>query len=155
VTTIAPDRPTSLRSRWLIPLAALAAAASLGSWILVRGDSGGSPPTALSASAFVQATGIRITRVAVTAGGGVIDLRFQVVDPSKADVVHGEGALAVVDEQSGLALTRPFHFHSSDTRFRAGSTYYELLVNRSGLIEAGDSVAVRVGKTTLAHLRAR
>src|SRR5262245_464958 len=60
------------------------------------GDASSAPTTpkpdwarpSISASELPDRLGVRLTRVAVTGGGGLLDLRFQVLDPEKAAAIH-------------------------------------------------------------------
>src|SRR6476660_4205419 len=52
----------------------------------------------VSASGLVERSGVKITQVAVTGDGGLVDLRFTVVDANKAAALHDPALLpAVVD----------------------------------------------------------
>ena len=105
----------------------------------------------LSPAEFTQATGIEVVRVAVSAGGGAIDLRYRVVDAEKAEAsgAHsGPSPLVVIDE-SGIVLRKPFHAMADVSRFREGRTYYHLLVNDGGAVRPGEHVAVAVGHARL------
>ena len=69
-----------------------------------RADSRAAPPPewqrpSVSASGLAEHSGVRLIRVAVTGGGGLLDLRYQVVDPSKAVAVHEANTPpAIIDE---------------------------------------------------------
>src|SRR5262245_27158038 len=51
------------------------------------------------AAGLAQRSGVRITQVAVTGAGGLVDLRYLVVDPDRAAVVH-EATPVIVDEET-------------------------------------------------------
>lgn len=144
--------------RWFRVVLALAvlAAAVVGVWALASRSVEPTGPGGLSRAAFTDATGIRLTRVALAGGGGIVDVRFQVIDPQKAQALHNpETPLTVVDGATAKALTRPFHFHSTSGRLLEGRTYYELLVNSDGLIRSGDRVSIQIGEFALANILAR
>src|SRR3990172_2056720 len=97
----------------------------------------------ISQSAFETATGVRIVRVALTAGGGMIDLRYQVIDPQKALIIHDEGNFpAIVDEASGAIINTPWMNHSHSGEYQAGVTYYTLMMNSGGVLSRGSKVTV-------------
>jgi len=159
-----PKRP---RIRWMVlisvgmALGILAAACSAGSQGQVAG------------SATVEAElGIRVLRVSVTAGGGLIDVRYQVTDANKAAVAlknakhrsHGtldpeaiKGSLLLIDESSGYALTETtLHMlgraQASRASPEAGKAYYILFTNTNGLIEPGDRATLMINELRLPHL---
>src|SRR5262245_10831493 len=74
---------------------------------------------AVSADGLPGRSGVRITQVAVTGGGGLVDLRFRVLDPDKAHALHDPTTPpAVVDERSGLVLDRLLMGHAHGDAFR-------------------------------------
>ena len=59
----------------------------------------------VSESGLVGRSGVKITQVAVTGDGGLIDLRFTVVDANKAATLHDPAnPPAVVDQRTGLVV---------------------------------------------------
>ncbi len=102
---------------------------------------------------FEEETGVRITRLAITSGGGMIDLRYLVIDPDKAIVVHEQdNPLAVMDEASGLVYDKPWMDHGHSGDFQTGVIYYTLLLNQGGGIKRGDRVTVIIGGYRLEHV---
>jgi hypothetical protein len=136
---------------------ALVAAVACGIVLLVAWTGGGNPkldPQAVAA--FEDQTGIRISRVAVTGGGGLIDFRYQVLDPVKAVVVHDRGRTpALVDERSGDVLDALWGHQGHSGGLRAGRTYFLLFVNPKGLIEPHRRLSIRVGQALLEHVIAQ
>jgi hypothetical protein len=135
--------------------AGLALVAAFAAWMVASqlspGPGGGSTA---GTAAFEQKTGIRVLRVVLTGGGGLVDVRYQVVDPAAAGALHDKTTeLKLVDEDSGKTLSTRFHFHSHTTAFKAGIGYYELLVNTAGLLEVGERVSVVVGSAVLEGVR--
>ena len=158
--TARPDlRRGSLRALALLAGLALL---TLVVWLIVTryhviaGSGPGQNPMDSAQSAFVERTGVRVIRVAVAAGGGMIDLRYQVVNPDKAVIVHDKAKPpAVVDERTGQVLNRPWMDMSHAGELHAGVTYYELLVNSGGLVKPGGPVSVVIGGARLEHLIAQ
>lgn len=100
-------------------------------------------------AAFEEAVGIRLVRVALTAGGGMLDLRYQVVDPDKALIVHDEeDPPTLIDEATGVAVRTPWHDHSTDF-VHTGVHYYELIMNPDGVIRRGNTVTLVIGDARL------
>jgi hypothetical protein len=110
---------------------------------------------AASSAEFTELTGIRLVRVTVTGHGGLLDVRFQAVDPEKALVVHEAGQpIRIVDEATGTVVSTPFHQHSGGRLVR-GITYYELFNNSHHAIRQGSPVTFIVGGVRLEHVRVR
>jgi hypothetical protein len=102
---------------------------------------------------FEEETGIRVLRIVRTAGGGIIDLQYQVVDPDKALVIHDdERPPRLLDEKSNLIFANPFHEHA-DRELHTAVTYHQLIMNGSGLLERGSKITITVGNSSLEDLR--
>ena len=131
--------------------------AVLALWMLAaRPAGGGEAARQADRAAFEARTGLRPVHVAVTGGGGLIDLRYQVVDPDKAAAVHDpKRPPGVVDSGTGRILNVPLMQHGHKGPMRAGGTYYALLLNLGGLIQQGEEVAIAMGDSRLGHIRVR
>ena len=102
--------------------------------------------------AFEEETGIRVIRVAMTAGGGMLDFQYQVVDPDKSLIVHDDdNPPALIDERSDLAFATPFHDHAF-RELHTAVTYHELITNGDGLLGRGSQVTLTVGEARLEHV---
>lgn len=100
-----------------------------------------------------QASGVLITRVAVTGGGGLVDLRFRVVDPDRAHALHAVGTPpAVVDERTGLVVHELLMNHSHSGAYRAGVTYYLVFTNPGNWVHRGGRVTVLLGDAQVEHV---
>jgi hypothetical protein len=116
---------------------------------------------AVPASPAIEAAwGLRFTAVLLEADRGLIDMRYQVVDPAKSGRIHGgkNGATApqtqlanmpnVVLESSGKkigassAMMHFEHFHFQTELL--GSTYSMIYGNSGGLLNVGDKVAIQM-----------
>lgn len=102
-------------------------------------------------SAEIEARwGARFSQVAITAGGGLVDVRYVVLDASRA-VALGRSAQTtpmVYDERSHTLLNTPTmapHAH----HLRAGATSFLLLRNTGGAVRRGDRVTIVVGRARL------
>jgi hypothetical protein len=109
--------------------------------------------TVVTADGFAARTGIRVDLVAVTAAGGLIEFRYQVVDPDKAvAMIHDTSvhpALVVEGTGQTLVLASP-HRHSADMQL--GGTYYFLIANAHNALHDGSSVTLVMGDARLEHL---
>jgi len=127
--------------------------ATLGLW-LASAMTGGNDSVAaatwqrpvVSDSGLVDQSGVRITQVAVTGGGGLIDVRFRVVDPEKADAIHDEATPpALVDAETGVVVDQLLMGHKHSDPFQAGQTYYLIFENPLNLVQHGSKVSVLLG----------
>jgi len=101
---------------------------------------------------FEEETGVRVLRIVRTAGGGVIDFQFQVVDPDKALIIHDtDNPPMMLDEKSNFIFANPFHDHA-DRELHTAVTYHQLIMNGGGLLKHGSQVTLRVGDSILEHL---
>ena len=91
--------------------------------------------------------GIRIHQVGVTAAGGLIDLRYLVIDPDKAAHMFDElETIPQITTEDGMRI----HLSSKvkhHIRFETGRTYYILYRNPHDAIKPGSIVSVLVGDT--------
>jgi hypothetical protein len=111
-------------------------------------------PAVVSAAGLLERSGVRVVRVAASGGGGLLDLRFQVVDPERAAAVHdADTPPALVDERTGGAIAGLFMGHSHHGWFKAGVTYYLVFENPGTLVRRGDRVSVVLGPARLQHVR--
>lgn len=98
--------------------------------------------------------GMNVTLVAVSAGGGLIDFRYQVVDPDKANpILHDPNLLpALVNEDTGATLVLRKVPHSHGAELQLGGTYFFLFANASNAMQPGSSVTVVIGDVRLEHV---
>jgi hypothetical protein len=131
--------------------------AALAMWLLStlfgNGPASWFDRSAASHAAFEEATGVRIERVAISGGGGLVDVQYQVVNPDKAQIVHDdENPLTIVDQRTGRALYLPFHDHESSRELQPARHYRQLIVNGGGVLARGKRVTVSVGDARLENL---
>jgi hypothetical protein len=148
--------PSRRRRRWvvaaaLVSLVALVAVVAYGPW---RGDSDVRDGTApVSRQEMAARHGIDVTLVAVTAAGGLVELRMQVTDPDKADGVLHEPSdrPVIVSEDTGatLVMAAPPHHHGD---LQLGGSYFFLLANAHNAVRVGSEVTLVIGDSRLEHL---
>jgi hypothetical protein len=101
-----------------------------------------------------QASGVTITQVAVTGGGGLVDLRFRIVDPDRANALHDPGTPpAVVDEQTGLVVHELLMNHAHSGPYQTGVTYYLVFNNPGNWVHRGGRVSVLLGDAQVEHVK--
>jgi len=146
---------------------ALVVAVAAAVWFLEHRDRGASASSttvrssaiswerpAVDSDGLVQRSGVRVVQVAVTGGGGLIDLRFQVVDPDKANAIHNAATPpAIVDERSGLVAHDLLMGHAHSAPFEAGVTYYLIFENPGNLVHRAAKVSVLLGDAQIEHIK--
>jgi hypothetical protein len=148
-------RPPAGR-RPLVTLLVLAVAAGLTAVVYAlaspAADRGHVPPV-VTAAGLVERSGVRLVHVAVTGAGGLVDLRYQVVDADKAQLVHDTPPL-LIEESTGGVVMRPWmgHMHMNASP-KQGVTYFVLFENTGDLIRTGGTVTVQLGDARVAHVR--
>src|SRR5690606_38693019 len=139
-----PDAPISARSNrtdlWLI--AGIIILVGLAFWmifaefgdVLLRG--GPRSVVEMDQTRFTAETGVHLVLVAMTAGGGMIDLRYQVVDPDKAVVVHDwDNPPTIIAGRTEQELWRTRHDGAHDDEPHAGVVYSHMILNGGGLVQ--------------------
>ena len=160
-----------LRSRFRLPgrvriagfLAGVLIAAGIGVLALWLPQHSSAKPSAappaqwqrpsVSAAGLAERSGVRLVRVAVTGGGGLLDLRYQVVDPSKAAAVHeAQTPPAIIDERTGLVLSRLLMGHAHHGQLKAAVSYYLIFENTGNWVRRGSEVTVLLGDAQVEHV---
>lgn len=138
-------------------------------WLALGADGGPSPSSAapaavqvawgrsaVDADGLAQRSGVRITQVAVTGGGGLLDLRYQVLDPNRANNLHDAATPpAIVDEATGLVVHDLLMNHAHSGKYTAGETYYLVFENPGNWIRRGSTVTVLLGNSQVEHLKVK
>jgi len=146
---------SSIRSV-LVPLAVVVAAGA--AFAVVTGLRGGDAQAQLPAagpapvSAPIEAGyGLRFQRATLAMQGGLVDVRFTILDTLRAEPVIGHLSrerVKLVDQATGTVLdTRTMT--PGDSNLIAGEGYYMLFRNSGGLIHPGSRIAVTIGKLEL------
>jgi hypothetical protein len=110
----------------------------------------------VSASTFEADYGIRFDLVAVTASGGLVDLRFTVLDEAKAKGLFHDSAStpAIFVEGSGRVL-RTRKGMSHHLSLLTGGRYFVLFSNSGGAVQAGTEVSVALDGVRLEPMAAK
>lgn len=110
----------------------------------------------VSPTALEEEYGIRVNLVAVTAEGGLVDVRFTVVDKFKAEeLFHDSTTMPVLYiEAKGAVLAAPapmaHHINLLD-----GASYFLLYPNSGGTVQEGTAVSVVISNVRLAAVAAQ
>jgi hypothetical protein len=108
-------------------------------------------PPVVTPAGLEEKSGVRVAHVAITGAGGLVDLRYQVIDPDKAASVHAT-APELVDETTGVVVNQLFMGHTHKGVFHAGQTYYLIFNNPGNLVQRGSQVTVVLGDARLPHV---
>jgi len=109
--------------------------------------------TAVADGDLAGRIGVRLVRVSVSGAGGLIDLRYQVVDPARAAAVHAAATPpAIVDERTGLVLAQLLMDHAHSGPLKPAVTYYLLFDNPGGWVHRGATVTVLLGDAQVEHV---
>jgi hypothetical protein len=103
--------------------------------------------TLVDSATLESSFGIRITQIAVTGGGGLVDLRFTVLDPAKARPLLADHASPprLVPEGGGNALQAPAHGAMRNVRLHKDAACFLIYPNARSAIQPGTRVAVAFG----------
>ena len=100
-------------------------------------------------------TGIQVTKLGVTAAGGLVDVRFKVLDAAKARALLADPA----NTPSLMAGDKPPlmapHNALKGARFRSGQVFFILYPNVRGAVQAGVPVTVAMGPARLGPVTAQ
>jgi hypothetical protein len=96
-------------------------------------------------SALETRTGIQITHVGLTASGGLVDLRFKVLDTAKAKTLLGNPANTPMLVAGDMPPLMPPHHAMRGAKFAQDQVVYILYPNLRGAIKPGVEVVVAMG----------
>lgn len=141
------------------------AVAGLVLWLPHRDSGAGVAPRAVppawqrpavGASGLAARSGVKLTQVAVTGDGGLIDLRYQVVDPDKAVALHDRRTPpALIDERTGLVVNQLLMDHAHHGPYKTGVKYYLVFNNLGNWVHRGSMVTVLLGDAEVQHVVVR
>jgi len=103
------------------------------------------PMESIDQSAFAANTGLWIEHVTLLGGGGIIEIRYRVLDVDKSQVVHDTVNVPRIITADGLEINFQRHEHSHERDTRLGSTDSEQLVNIGSSVRRGDKITVIIG----------
>jgi hypothetical protein len=110
-------------------------------------------PPAVSAAGLAERSGVRVVQVAATGGGGLLDVRYQVIDAGKAAALHDEATPpALVYEPTGAPIEGLLMGHAPHGSTKSGVTSILIFVNPGNIVRAGDRVSVVLGDARVEHL---
>jgi hypothetical protein len=118
----------------------------------------GSGPAVPTSPLIEQNWGIRVTNVVLLADGGLVAIRYQVVDPAKDGKLHSGGTAnlpVLIDESTGREIRTTaalMHVHYADGGVN-GKSYSILYGNSGGALHTGAAVTIKMADgTSLRHV---
>lgn len=99
--------------------------------------------------AIEQRFGVRFTAVVLTASGGVVQIRYQVLDKSKARALHEQGTFPYLRVGAATLDSPVMAGHGSGADMVPGRSGSILLANTAHALKVGDRVSLRIGDLTL------
>ena len=150
-------RPHPVRALVLSTLlAGVIAGAALLLYQLTRSSASSSAYTTplVTPAGLVARSGVRVVRVTLSGSGGLVDLRYQVVDADKAQTVHEpQTPPLMIDESTGAVIGELYMGHAMSGRPKVGITYYLIYNNPGTIVHKGSLVTVQLGDARLPHVR--
>ena len=128
----------------------------LAAWMagtLWRSSAPGYPTAVLDNQArFEEVTGLRIVRVMLTAPRGIVDVRYQVLDPDKSLVIFDDDdPPVVINAITGVELNLPVEQHHFEQQEMA-RIYRLHILNPDRAVKRGERVSVRIGDVQVDNL---
>jgi hypothetical protein len=109
------------------------------------------PPPSSSETQY----GIQIAQVGLTAAGGLVDVRFKVLDAAKAAQLLGNPANVPTLLAADNPPLMPPHHALKGARFTPGQVFYILYPNVRNTIKPGVEVTVAMGEVRLGPVTAQ
>lgn len=156
----ATDRPRL--TRYLILGITLAAAILMG-FLAYRSQqklepiAGSSAMTTLSQSALKEKYGLRVNLVAVTAAGGLVDVRLKIVDGEKAKSLLQDPSHfpTLWIAEGNLSLVVPEEDRTQEITFENDGNLFVMFPNTGGTVKPDTPVTIRFGDTQIEPIPAR
>jgi hypothetical protein len=110
---------------------------------------GGNAPMPISRQVEAS-SGIRVLGAHVVGSGGIVEITYQVLDPTRAAIVEGDVAKTpkLTKQGSGDTLQNTAAMRHGHTMRPAG-TYFLLYYNQNGVVKPGDKIDVTIAGTIL------
>ena len=134
-------------------------AASLVTAVTIRfvGSAQAAPGYNVPHDGQLEATlGIRFSQAAVVGDGGLVELRYIVLETQKASAFQNDTKHppTLRSERNGKLAWRPALMKQGH-ELRPGQTYYLLYLNSSGAVKRGDQIEIDYGPHRLQHVPVR
>jgi hypothetical protein len=155
----APARTRRRPSPWLVAvIGVLVLPLLVAGGLTTMASSAPDPSSArvVGQAAFQDEFGVRFDLVAVTASGGLVDLRFTVVDEAKArNLFHDMASSPALLVESTGAVLRMRKGMGHTLSLLTGGRYFVLFSNSGGVVQAGTEVSVAIDDVRLEPIAAK
>jgi len=139
--------PQSKKALIAVFLVILIGAGAALAWNFTRSEPAYAPPeTTVSLAALEAQYGLRVNLVAVTAAGGMVDVRMKVLDSDKAKplVLAPTGPPTLWIADGGVSLAANTDPRDLESLFESGNLFL-LYPNAQGIVKPGTPVSVVLG----------
>lgn len=110
----------------------------------------------IPADQFTQETGLQVTLIAVTGGGGMVDFRIKVLDTDKAQKLLADPEnKPVLIAEDGETMLQPPADMAFDVDLEPDRGYFTLYANAGKAIKRGSPVIVKIGEYYLGPIIAQ
>lgn len=142
----------STRRRIGLALVATLVATGVGAGVtgLVQASPAHKRPSVPQDSEVEGKSGIRVTRVSLAADGGLLDVRYIVLDPTLATRWTGNTDKPPImnNERTNSRFDRVAAMREGHD-LRPGQTYYLIYLNKAGDVKRGDRIDLQIAGSTL------
>jgi hypothetical protein len=111
----------------------------------------------ISQTVLEEKYGLRVNLVAVTAGGGLVDLRLKIIDGEKAKSLLQDSnnfpSLWIADGNINLAVSE--ETKSQEIKFENDGNLFVMFPNSHSVVKPGTPVSVRFGSTQVEPIPAK
>lgn len=100
-----------------------------------------------------QSAGIRFTRVAVVADGGLLEASYVVLDPEKATRFQSDRQHPpAIESEERAESTKRVALMKQGHQMRAGQSYYLVYNNSGGVVRSGETARIVYNGFVLEHV---
>ena len=115
------------------------------------------PTPTVSQNELESKYGLRVNLIAVTAAGGLVDVRMKLVDAEKAKLLLSDKnnfpSLWIEDKQVSIALSD--EVISQEITFENDASLYLMFPNAGNAVQIGTAVTIRFGEISLEPITAK
>ena len=102
--------------------------------------------TVISQNMLAKQYGLGVNLIAVTAAGGMVDLRLKITDAEKAKALLGDQTnFPALRARDGVILQTSEDIASQPIKFEDGASIFVLYMNTQNAVKPGDSVSIVFG----------
>ena len=112
--------------------------------------------TIVSQQTLAEQYGLGVNLIAVTAGGGMLDLRLKIIDSEKAKALLEDHAnFPALRVGKGVVLRSSDDMATQVIKFENGSSIFALFANSQNIVKPGDPVTIVFGDLQVEPISAK